>query len=69
MAIDDNESCGSRSMDFSSTNPFQQRQKLEVYNEVLRRLKDSNIDGTDLAGFEDDLWSHFNKLPARSSNF
>ncbi|PIA35552.1 hypothetical protein AQUCO_03500126v1 [Aquilegia coerulea] len=68
MAIDDNESCGSRSTADSScstTNPFQQRQKLEVYNEVLRRLKDLNHDEANLPGFDDDLWSHFNKLPTR----
>ncbi|KAF5199604.1 Serine/threonine-protein kinase, partial [Thalictrum thalictroides] len=67
MAIDDNESCGSRSTadSCSATNHFQYRQKLEVYNEVLRRLKDLNHDETNLSGFDDDLWSHFNKLPTR----
>lgn len=65
MAIDNNESCGSRSMDFSSINPSPHSQKLVVYNEILRRLKDLNIDETNDPGFEDDLLSHFNKLPAR----
>ncbi|KAJ8427118.1 hypothetical protein Cgig2_030280 [Carnegiea gigantea] len=46
-------------------NQRQQRQKLEVYNEVLRRLKDSNNPESLLPGFDDELWSHFNRLPAR----
>lgn len=46
-------------------NQRQQRQKLEVYNEVLRRLKDSNNPESLLPVFDDELWSHFNRLPAR----
>ncbi|KAF9621751.1 hypothetical protein IFM89_027605 [Coptis chinensis] len=63
MAINDNESCGSRSTDLSSNNPWQQKQKLQVYNEVLRRLKDLNNQESNLPGFDDDLWSHFQRLP------
>ncbi|XP_048336426.2 serine/threonine-protein kinase STY46 isoform X2 [Ziziphus jujuba] len=66
MVMEDNESCGSRVHD--TTSPAQsrkQRQKLEVYNEVLRRLKDSNREEFNQPGFDDDLWAHFNRLPTR----
>ncbi|MED6179820.1 Serine/threonine-protein kinase sty46 [Stylosanthes scabra] len=43
----------------------QQRQKLQVYNEVLRRLKDSAVAEAFQPGFDDQLWNHFNRLPAR----
>ncbi|RZC45015.1 hypothetical protein C5167_037962 [Papaver somniferum] len=65
MAMDDNESCNSRTVDSSPTHPRQQRKKLEVYNEVLRRLKDSNNEEALTPGFEDELWSHFHRLPTR----
>ncbi|CAA7391469.1 unnamed protein product [Spirodela intermedia] len=61
--MDDNESCSSRAVDSSLTHTRQQRQKLDVYNEVLRRLKDSEDAG--LPGFDDELWAHFNRLPVR----
>ncbi|XP_062176599.1 serine/threonine-protein kinase STY46 isoform X2 [Alnus glutinosa] len=67
MVMEDAESCGSRSQD-SSTSPVRtphQRQKLEVYNEVLRRLRDSNNEEAIQPGFEDQLWAHFNRLPTR----
>ncbi|XP_020092515.1 serine/threonine-protein kinase STY46-like isoform X2 [Ananas comosus] len=44
----------------------QQRHKLEVYNEVLRRLREG--EGPNQAtspSFDDELWAHFNRLPAR----
>ncbi|XP_050259499.1 serine/threonine-protein kinase STY46-like isoform X6 [Quercus robur] len=78
MVMEDNESCWSRPNDASSlyspalspspslqSQTRQQRQKLEVYNEVLRRLKDSNNDEALQPGFDDQLWSHFNRLPTR----
>ncbi|XP_076926754.1 serine/threonine-protein kinase STY46-like [Bidens hawaiensis] len=40
-------------------------QKLEVYNEILQRLKDSGNDEAKLPGFEDELLAHFNRLPNR----
>ncbi|KAI9180571.1 hypothetical protein LWI28_006152 [Acer negundo] len=76
MVMEENgggESCGSRASDTSSTSSpvaaatsRQQRQKLEVYNEVLRRLKES-VDNEDAIkpGFDDELWAHFNRLPTR----
>uniref|UniRef100_A0A7C9CNK3 non-specific serine/threonine protein kinase n=1 Tax=Opuntia streptacantha TaxID=393608 RepID=A0A7C9CNK3_OPUST len=74
MVMDDKESssCNSRAAETQTpvavggpANQRQQRQKLEVYNEVLRRLKDSNNPESLLPGFDDELWSHFNRLPAR----
>ncbi|XP_052167622.1 serine/threonine-protein kinase STY46-like [Oryza glaberrima] len=43
----------------------QQRHKLEVYAEVLRRLHDSGVPEARREGFDDELWNHFNRLPAR----
>jgi hypothetical protein len=42
-----------------------QHHKLEVYTEVLRRLHDSGMPEARAPGFDDELWSHFNRLPAR----
>lgn len=68
MAIEEDvESCGSRAADSSHVHPRQHRQKLEVYNEVLRRIQDSNFEEANLPGFDDQLWTHFNRLPARYS--
>ncbi|KAI4318569.1 hypothetical protein MLD38_032254 [Melastoma candidum] len=77
--MEDNESCGSRACDASASprsrrssfgggsgsTSRQQRQKLEAYTEILRRLKDSDIQEAHRRGFDDELWSHFNRLPAR----
>lgn len=67
MAIEDDvESCGSRVAEsLSQSNPRHHRQKLEVYNEVLRRIQESNYEEANLPGFDDQLWLHFNRLPAR----
>ncbi|KAF8701056.1 hypothetical protein HU200_033951 [Digitaria exilis] len=43
----------------------QQRHKLEVYTEVLRRLHDAGLSEARAPGFDDELWNHFNRLPAR----
>ncbi|KAK2373193.1 Serine/threonine-protein kinase sty17 [Trifolium repens] len=60
----DIESCGSRAVQ-SHANPRHHRQKLEVYNEVLRRILDSDSEEAHVPGFDDQLWLHFNRLPAR----
>ncbi|KAH0719583.1 hypothetical protein KY285_015614 [Solanum tuberosum] len=66
MAIDDNESCGSRAMEPSSPKHSRlQRQKLQAFNEVLSRLQDLNLEEAYLPDFEDQLWLHFIRLPAR----
>jgi len=43
----------------------QQRHKLDVYTEVLRRLHDAGLPDARAPGFDDELWNHFNRLPAR----
>ncbi|XP_055803187.1 serine/threonine-protein kinase STY17-like [Solanum dulcamara] len=66
MAMDDNESCGSRAMEpLSPKQNRLQRQKAEVFSQVLTRLQDLNLEEVKLPGFEDQLWLHFNRLPAR----
>lgn len=65
MVMEDNESCGSRVVESSPSETRQQRKKVEVYNEVLRRLKEADHPETHESAFEDQLWGHFNRLPAR----
>jgi hypothetical protein len=67
MAVEeDNESCGSRAVDDSSAKQTrQQRQRLEVFQEVLTRLHDMNHEDTKVTDFEDQLWIHFNRFPTR----
>ncbi|XP_072979791.1 serine/threonine-protein kinase STY46-like [Typha angustifolia] len=70
MAMDEaTGSCNSRAApDPAQGNPRrqqQQRHKLEVYNEMLRRLREAEVDDAFLPTFEDELWNHFNRLPAR----
>ncbi|CAN4078661.1 unnamed protein product [Withania somnifera] len=66
MAMDDNESCGSRAMEpLSPKQNRLQRQKVEVFNQVLSRLQDLNLEEVKLPGFEHHLWLHFNRLPVR----
>ncbi|KAL0698623.1 hypothetical protein Bca4012_054745 [Brassica carinata] len=67
---DKEESCGSRVIsDILPTSQAaidrRERMKHEVYDEVIRRLRQSDTVDTDLPGFVDDLWAHFNRLPAR----
>uniref|UniRef100_A0A5B7C1E8 non-specific serine/threonine protein kinase n=1 Tax=Davidia involucrata TaxID=16924 RepID=A0A5B7C1E8_DAVIN len=66
MVMEDNESCGSRAVDSSSPKQTpQNRQRLEVYNDVLSRLQHLNHEEAKLPGFEDQLWIHFDRLPPR----
>ncbi|XP_022896680.1 serine/threonine-protein kinase STY46-like isoform X1 [Olea europaea var. sylvestris] len=65
MAMEDNESCSSRVVESVATKNRQHRKKVEVYNEVLRRLKESNHPEAQEPDFDDQLWAHFNRLPAR----
>ncbi|KAL9358491.1 hypothetical protein Peur_046614 [Populus x canadensis] len=58
----DTESCSSRAVDFV---PRNQRQKLDVFNDVLWHLKESNDKEATRPGFEYELWTHFCRLPAR----
>ncbi|KAK7252998.1 hypothetical protein RIF29_37358 [Crotalaria pallida] len=62
----DIESCGSRAVQSSqNAHAHHHRQKLEVYNEVLRRIQDSDCQEARVPGFDDQLWLHFHRLPAR----
>lgn len=65
MVMEDNESCGSRVVESSAAKSRHQQKKVEVYNEVLRRLKDSDHPEAQEPAFDDQLWAHFNRLPAR----
>ncbi|KAE8651354.1 hypothetical protein Csa_001088 [Cucumis sativus] len=65
MAMDDTESCSSRPVDDFSVQTWRQKQKVGVYDEVLRRLRLSHEAETSLPGFEDELWAHFHRLPTR----
>ncbi|KAK9990072.1 hypothetical protein SO802_025057 [Lithocarpus litseifolius] len=66
MAMEeDNESCGSRPVQSPQRHSRQQKQKLEVYNEVLSRVQDLNCEEANLLGFDDQLWLHFNRFPSR----
>ncbi|KAK4786486.1 hypothetical protein SAY86_003175 [Trapa natans] len=63
----DNEDCGRRRTHEADA-PLQSkedRKKLQVYNEVLGRLKDSGHEEADRPGFDGELWDHFNRLPTR----
>ncbi|KAG5526854.1 hypothetical protein RHGRI_032946 [Rhododendron griersonianum] len=68
MVMEDNESCGSRVVESSPGSYRQERRKLEVYNEVLRRLKESNNQEAQEPGFDDELWAHFTRLPTRAED-
>ncbi|KAI8536931.1 hypothetical protein RHMOL_Rhmol10G0295000 [Rhododendron molle] len=64
MAMDEgDESCGSRPSD--SKQNRQNRERLEVFNEVLGRLQQLDHEEARLPGFEDQLWLHFERLPPR----
>ncbi|KAH0893826.1 hypothetical protein HID58_056255 [Brassica napus] len=70
VVMEDNESCGSRGIsDILPTSQAaidrRERMKMEVFDEVISRLRQSDTIDTDLPGFVDDLWAHFNRLPAR----
>ncbi|ESR48508.1 hypothetical protein CICLE_v10000919mg [Citrus x clementina] len=67
MVMGDTESCSSRAVDFvwSESKSRKQRVKVQVYNEILFRLKQSNEEETRQPYFEDDLWAHFYRLPSR----
>ncbi|GFY89834.1 ACT-like protein tyrosine kinase family protein [Actinidia rufa] len=67
MVTENNESCGSLEVESSPANSRRLRRKLEVYNEVLRRLKESNNQEAKEPGFDDQLWAHFDRLPTRYS--
>ncbi|KAG4199988.1 hypothetical protein ERO13_A05G182300v2 [Gossypium hirsutum] len=65
MVMADTESCSSRAVDFAPSQRRKQREKIEVYSEVLCRLRDLNIEESTFPAFEDELWAHFSRLPTR----
>ncbi|XVE94479.1 hypothetical protein REPUB_Repub02eG0012600 [Reevesia pubescens] len=66
MVMADAESCSSRAVGFTpSSQTRKRRQKIEVYNEVLCRLRDLNIEEATFSSFDDELWAHFSRLPTR----
>ncbi|KAA3488982.1 putative serine/threonine-protein kinase isoform X1 [Gossypium australe] len=65
MVMADMESCSSRAVDFAPSQRRKQREKIEVYNEVLCRLRNLNIEESTFPAFEDELWAHFSRLPTR----
>ncbi|CAK9178373.1 unnamed protein product [Ilex paraguariensis] len=65
MVMEDTESCGSRASESSPSQNRKRRQKVEVYHEVLRRLRDSSSEEASQPGFVDELWTHFNRLPLK----
>ncbi|MBA0866319.1 hypothetical protein Goshw_019972 [Gossypium schwendimanii] len=65
MVMADTESCSSRAVDFAPSQRRKQRERIEVYNEVLCRLRDLNIEESTFPAFEDELWAHFSRLPTR----
>ncbi|XP_018441113.1 serine/threonine-protein kinase STY8 isoform X1 [Raphanus sativus] len=64
---EESESSGSRAVVASPSqeNPRHYRMKLDVFGEVLQRLQESSYEEASLPDFEDQLWQHFNRLPAR----
>ncbi|KZV39347.1 hypothetical protein F511_17539 [Dorcoceras hygrometricum] len=65
MVMELNDSSGSKVVESSPWKSGPQRKKLEVYHNVLRRLKEVDHPETQEPAFYDHLWEHFNRLPAR----
>ncbi|KAF8020625.1 hypothetical protein BT93_G1154 [Corymbia citriodora subsp. variegata] len=64
MAVmEDSASCVSQAP-LASSSPSRRR-KRDVYDEILRRLRRSGHDEAARPGFDDELWSHFARLPTR----
>ncbi|XP_073052850.1 serine/threonine-protein kinase STY46-like isoform X3 [Primulina eburnea] len=61
----DSESCSSRQSEWSPVQGRKRRQKAAVFNEVLERLKELDVEEAAEHGFEDELWAHFSMLPDR----
>lgn len=62
----DRESCNSRALiNCGWSRGRIESLKIEVYNEILSRLRELNVSEATLPYFEDELWGHFNSLPTR----
>ncbi|CAM8942248.1 unnamed protein product [Rhodiola kirilowii] len=58
----DNSSCGSRAVDSNSYFSRKLAQKAEVCNEILRRLRDLDVEEASFPDFEDQLMAHFHRF-------
>ncbi|XP_059656422.1 serine/threonine-protein kinase STY8-like [Cornus florida] len=71
MALEDSESCSGRAVDSQSSSKPKHRngpdreRRLQVFDDVLNRLRDIDHVEANLPGFEDQLLLHFNRLPSR----
>ncbi|KAL0923486.1 hypothetical protein M5K25_007545 [Dendrobium thyrsiflorum] len=65
MAKDAVESSGGWVSPAKSSQKQWKYRKLEVYQEVLCRLKDAGCQEALSPSFEEELWAHFNRLPVR----
>ncbi|KAL3641041.1 Serine/threonine-protein kinase sty46 [Castilleja foliolosa] len=62
---DSESSSSSRRSEWSPVQSRKRRQKVEVFNEVLCRLRELDVENANEPGFEDELWAHFSMLPLR----
>ncbi|KAI8549381.1 hypothetical protein RHMOL_Rhmol06G0020200 [Rhododendron molle] len=58
----DTESCSSTATESASTKRRMRRQKFDVYEDICQRLRASENEEASQPGFEDELWSHFNRF-------
>ncbi|XP_049398465.1 serine/threonine-protein kinase STY46-like [Solanum stenotomum] len=64
--MEDSVSCSSKGLlELSQNRTRKRREKVEVFQEVIQRLRESNDEEVNQPGFEDELWAHFTKLPLR----
>lgn len=64
--MEDSVSCSSGGLlELPQNRTRKRREKVEVFQEVIRRLRESNDEESNQPGFEDELWAHFTKLPLR----
>lgn len=61
----DKETCSSRHSEWSPVQNRKTKQKIQVYHEVLHRLKELDVGEAADPGFEDELWAHFSMLTLR----
>ncbi|KAL6524881.1 hypothetical protein OROMI_030474 [Orobanche minor] len=61
----ESESCSSRQSEWSPVRNRKSRQKVEVCNEVLCRLRELGLEEANEPGFEEELSAHFSMLPPR----
>ncbi|GAU12232.1 hypothetical protein TSUD_01990 [Trifolium subterraneum] len=62
--VGDTESCNGRALINCGGGRIESL-KVEVYSEILSRLRELNVPEATLPYFEDELWVHFNTLPTR----